>query len=55
MAKGSKRYKWLKEGIKDSKKVYKNVWNRKVRHFNKSFIRCEYKKIAKDSIYAYVP
>ncbi len=54
MAKGSKRYKWLKEGIKDSRKVYKHVWNRKIRHSNKAYKNCEYKRIARDSIYAYV-
>ena len=54
MAKGSKRYKWFKEGMKNSRKAYKSVWNRKIRHSNKTYKNCEYKKIAKDSIYAYV-
>ena len=29
--KGSKRGRWYKDGIKASRKTYKNIWNRKVR------------------------
>lgn len=32
MSKGSKRNRWLKDGIKASKKAMKKIWNHKVRN-----------------------
>ena len=55
MAKGNKRNRWLKTGIKEAKRVMKAKWNRQVRHSNVSYDNCEYKRIAKSSIYKLVP
>lgn len=52
--KGSKRKKWLKDGMTASKKHYKPIWNRKIRHAKCKYCHCEYKRIAKDSIYTFV-
>lgn len=51
MGKGSKYKSWLKEGIKVSKKLYKKLWNRKVRHAKNLVSGSMYKKLAKDSMY----
>ena len=50
--KGSKRYKWLKDGCKTSRKWYKNIWNRKIRRGNKVLGKGSfYKKYAKQSMW----
>ena len=50
--KGSKRYKWLKDGCKTSRKWYKSIWNRKIRHGNKVLGKGSfYKKYAKQSMW----
>lgn len=51
MAKGSKRNRWLKDGIKESRKVNKRIWNTKVRNNSEALCGCTYKKIAKASVY----
>ena len=51
MAKGSKRDRWLKDGIKESRKVNKKSWNNKVRSTSDVASGCAFKKLAKDSIY----
>lgn len=55
MAKGYKRKWWIKVGIKEVKKHYKNMWNRKVRHSSGLYENCSYKKLNSDSMYDYVP
>ena len=50
--KGSKRYKWLKDGWNTSRKWHKNTWNRKIRHGNKVLVSGSfYKKYAKCSMW----
>ena len=52
MAKGSKRDRWLKDGIKQSKKVYKKIMNRKVRNTDPSGLNnCGYKKLLGEKAY----
>ena len=48
--KGSKRDRWYKEGIKTSKRWYKKIWNRKVRHIDVSDNN-GYRRIAKDQMW----
>ena len=52
--KGSKRNRWLKDGVKESKKHFKALWNRWVRH-SSSLCGSTYKKIAGKAMWAYVP
>ena len=43
---------WLKDGIRESRKVNKKMWNRKVRRYSKILSNgCEYKKLAGVTIY----
>ena len=49
--KGSKRNRWLKDGIKKSRKVMKKHWNRKVRNSERYFSHSGYRKLAKESAY----
>ena len=42
--KGSKRKPYMKAGMKVSRRWYKNIWNRRVRHSSKISKHCEYKK-----------
>lgn len=52
--KGSKRERWLKDGIRESRKVMKKYWNRRVRNSKKRFNHASYRKLAKDSAYCMV-
>lgn len=49
--KGSKRHRWLKDGIKTSRKWYKHTWNRKSRYNNNLANGSFYKKLAKCSMW----
>lgn len=51
MAKGSKRDRWYKDGIKISRKCFKKIWNRKVRKNKDDMSNGEYKKIAAESMF----
>lgn len=43
---------WLKDGIRNSRKVNKRRWNRRVRHYMKNLSDgSEFKKLAKASAY----
>lgn len=42
--KGSKRYPWLKKGIHESRKRYKKMWARKIRHSKIDFYNGSYYK-----------
>ena len=55
--KGSKRHRWLKDGIKDSKKHYKHRWDKQLRnrYDNEALNNGAYRKIAGKAIYDYVP
>lgn len=44
--KGSKYHRWYKEGLVTSRKWYKNVWNRRVRHSKTAFKNSDYKRLA---------
>ena len=47
--KGSKRDRWLKDGIKTSRRWYKKTWNRKARHNRNLSNGNFYKRLAKES------
>lgn len=49
--KGFKYKRYIKDGIKVSRKWYKNIWNRRIRHSNKISKNCEYKKVAGGEIW----
>lgn len=53
--KGSKKDRWLKDGIKESKKHYKKLWNRRVRHTKETLANNEYRKLGSAEMYNYVP
>lgn len=56
--KGSKRNLWLKNGIKESKKLFKAQMNRRVRHSSNlcgTLRGSAYKKILGKAIFLYVP
>lgn len=53
--KGSKRDRWLKDGIKTSRKWLKSTWNRKTRHSKISYSNCSYKKIVGQAMWIAVP
>ena len=53
--KGSKKDRWLKDGIKESKKHYKKLWNRRVRHAKEALANNGYRKLGSAEIYNYVP
>ena len=53
--KGSKRDRWLKDGVRESKKHFKSLWNRRVRYSSK-ICGSTYKKIAgRKAMLMYVP
>ena len=52
--KGSKHKRWLKDGMKESRKHFKKMWNRRTRHRMGIMKHAEYKKLCGDSIYIYV-
>ena len=52
--KGAKRDEWLKNGMKESRKHFKSMWNRRVRHAKNVSNGCAYKKLCDDSIYIFV-
>ena len=53
--KGSKRDRWLKDGVRESKKHFKALWNRRVRYSSK-ICGSTYKKIAgRKAMLMYVP
>lgn len=53
--KGYKYKIYVKQGIKESRKHYKSIWNRRIRHNdNIVYNNCSYKKLAGYSIYKYV-
>jgi len=52
--KGSKKDRWLKDGIKESKKHYKKLWNRRVRHSKEELANNEYRKLGSQEMYNYV-
>ena len=51
MGKGNKYRSWFKDGIKTSRKWYKKLWNRKVRHSNNIQSGSSYKKVAGESMF----
>jgi hypothetical protein len=53
--KGSKRERWVKDGVKTSCKMFKKKWNRKVRHTKSSYSNNTYKKLAGCSKWIYIP
>lgn len=53
--KGSKRYPWLRKGIHESRKRYKKMWARKIRHQKIDYINgCHYKKFKGEEEYNYI-
>ena len=56
MAKGSKRNRWCKDGIKVSRAMWKKYLSRKVRRCNKALSNGSYyKKVDSDKLYNYIP
>ena len=56
MAKGSKRNRWCKDGIKVSRAMWKKYLSRKVRRYNKALSNGNYyKKIDSGKLYDYIP
>lgn len=57
--KGSKRDRWLKDGVKESRKHFKAQWNRRVRYSgnlcDSTLCSSAYKKIAGKAMWVYVP
>lgn len=53
--KGSKHHRWYKDGIKTSRKWYKNIWNKKVRHDFSIGSHSNYKKFASVSMWVGMP
>lgn len=53
--KGSKRDRWLKDGVKESRKHFKKIWNRKVRRYKNDLKNSEYKRLSGVTAYEYVP
>ena len=47
--KGSKRDRWLKDGLKVSRRWYKKMWNRRTRHNGNLRDGSFYKRLAKES------
>lgn len=45
----------IKQGVKESRKHFKKMWNRRVRHAKLKYDHSSYKKLCGDSIYTYVP
>ena len=46
------KFYWLKDGMRNSRKVNKKRWNRRVRHYTKNLSNGnEFKKLAKASAY----
>ena len=53
--KGSKRNRWLKDGLKTSRHWYKKMWNRRVRHCKVTYSNCDYKRLAGVSQWVGIP
>lgn len=53
--KGSKRDRWLKDGIKVSRHWYKKMWNRRARHNKNLRDGSFYKRLAKESAWEGIP
>lgn len=53
--KGQKRKPWLKVGYKISRKWYKKMWNKRVRHSKDLYNDCSYKKLAGPSMWDGIP
>ena len=53
--KGSKRDRWLKDGVKETQKHFKALWNRRVRYSGSTLCGSAYKKIAGKAMWVYVP
>lgn len=53
--KGSKRNLWLKQGIKKSLKEAKKITNRKARRLKNLIQHNEYRKLAKEEGWKYIP
>ena len=51
MGKGNKYHSWYKEGLKISRKWYKKMWNRRVRHSDNIQNGASYKRVARRSIF----
>lgn len=49
--KGSKYKSYIKDGMKVSRKWYKDIWNRRIRHSKEISKNCEYKKITGGEIW----
>ncbi len=49
--KGSKRDRWFKDGLKVSRRWYKKLWNRRVRHSRFSKDGGYYKRLAGESMW----
>lgn len=55
MSKGNRRYYWLKDGIKVSRKHFKKMWARKIRHQKIDYVNgCHYKKFKGEEEFKYV-
>ena len=53
--KGSKRNRWLKDGLKVSRHWYKKMWNRRARHCETTYAHCDYKRLASVSQLVGIP
>lgn len=49
--KGSKRDRWLKDGLKVSRRWHKKLWNRRVRHSRVLKDGSYYKRLAGESVW----
>ena len=53
--KGNRRYSWLKDGIKVSRKHFKKMWARKIRHQKIDYVNgCYYKKFKGEEEFKYI-
>lgn len=53
--KGSKYHPWLRKGIHESRKHYKKMWARKIRHQKIDYVNgCHYKKFKGEEEFNYI-
>ena len=45
----------IKQGVKESRKHFKKMWNRRVRHYKNDLKNSEYKRLAGVTAYEYIP
>ena len=53
--KGSKRDRWLKDGMRDTKKFMKKYWTRAARHNKDLANHNYYRRLSGESAWKYVP